>query len=253
MKVFGGTALCIASVWAYPSSRSRALRPKHLSSDLTDDPDISRVLQEQGVSIDELMGLRRALMEGDSPDSSSYRRARVSVKKRSVKKSEGEGTEVMPFPRQTQSKIHTRLSPEPNSEPASPRIKSKKPADAVETAKSVKPPETKSRPIAVKVTAPVLNMSADSEDHGATTRRSDLRERPRRLEIDMTGVTLQQQLEFLVDALGFEALFEETGMRCFANSPSVKSSLKALRSPSAEWARKKIEFLYIRQKKQRDF
>ena len=69
----------------------------------------------------------------------------------------------------------------------------------------------------------------------------------KKVHVELTGVKLQDQLEFLVERLGFPALFEFTGMRCFENKPTIKSSLKALRNASSEWARKKIEYLYIQE------
>jgi hypothetical protein len=67
--------------------------------------------------------------------------------------------------------------------------------------------------------------------------------------VDTSGVTLQQMLEYLVDEYGFEWLFKETNIRCFSDRPSISSSLKGLRQPQMEWARKKVEYLYIQAKK----
>jgi len=63
--------------------------------------------------------------------------------------------------------------------------------------------------------------------------------------VSVDGVTIKDMLEFLVASIGFEELFLKSGIRCFQNEPSVGSSLKALRKPEMEWARKKIEFLYV--------
>ncbi len=57
------------------------------------------------------------------------------------------------------------------------------------------------------------------------------------------GITLQTILTQLVDAYGFTQLGEWTGIRCFTHDPSIKSSLKFLRSTS--WAREKVESLYL--------
>ncbi len=57
------------------------------------------------------------------------------------------------------------------------------------------------------------------------------------------GVTLAMILDFLVDEYGFEELSEIIKINCFAIDPSKKSSLKFLRR--TEWARKKVEELYI--------
>lgn len=57
------------------------------------------------------------------------------------------------------------------------------------------------------------------------------------------GVTLQVMLETLVKELGWPRLADEIRIRCFANDPSVKSSLTFLRR--TPWARAKVESLYL--------
>ncbi len=56
------------------------------------------------------------------------------------------------------------------------------------------------------------------------------------------GVTLQDVLEFLVARYGWEELAKRIRINCFANDPSVKSSLTFLRR--TPWARQKVEDLY---------
>ena len=58
------------------------------------------------------------------------------------------------------------------------------------------------------------------------------------------GVTLQKILEELVAYYGFDTLGELIKIRCFNENPSIKSSLTFLRK--TDWARKKVEELYIR-------
>ena len=58
------------------------------------------------------------------------------------------------------------------------------------------------------------------------------------------GVTLKMMLERLVDYLGWEEMSSRIGIRCFANDPSINSSLKFLRK--TQWARQKVEDLYTR-------
>lgn len=58
------------------------------------------------------------------------------------------------------------------------------------------------------------------------------------------GITLQKILEQLVDYYGFDTLGELIKIKCFNSNPSVKSSLTFLRK--TEWARKKVEELYIK-------
>lgn len=58
------------------------------------------------------------------------------------------------------------------------------------------------------------------------------------------GKTLKVIVEQLVDYYGFDTLGELINIRCFNDNPSVKSSLTFLRK--TDWARKKVEELYIR-------
>ena len=58
------------------------------------------------------------------------------------------------------------------------------------------------------------------------------------------GVTLQNILEKLIAFYGFDTLAELINIKCFKDNPSVKSSLTFLRK--TDWARKKVEELYIR-------
>ncbi len=58
------------------------------------------------------------------------------------------------------------------------------------------------------------------------------------------GVTLQKILEQLVAYYGFDTLGELIQIKCFNDNPSIKSSLTFLRK--TDWARKKVEDLYLR-------
>ena len=58
------------------------------------------------------------------------------------------------------------------------------------------------------------------------------------------GITLEKILTELVASYGWERLGEEIEIRCFVIDPSISSSLKFLRR--TEWARKKVEKLYVR-------
>lgn len=58
------------------------------------------------------------------------------------------------------------------------------------------------------------------------------------------GITLQKILEQLVDFYGFDTLGELVKIKCFTENPSIKSSLTFLRK--TDWARTKVENLYIR-------
>jgi uncharacterized protein (DUF2132 family) len=58
------------------------------------------------------------------------------------------------------------------------------------------------------------------------------------------GITLQAILEKLVGYYGFDTLGELIPIKCFTSNPSIKSSLTFLRK--TDWARKKVEDLYIK-------
>lgn len=57
------------------------------------------------------------------------------------------------------------------------------------------------------------------------------------------GITLQEILTQLVDHYGWEEMGYRIDVKCFNIDPSVSSSLKFLRR--TEWARKKVEQLYL--------
>jgi uncharacterized protein (DUF2132 family) len=59
----------------------------------------------------------------------------------------------------------------------------------------------------------------------------------------MHGVTLKDMLESLVADYGWPELAKRISIGCFANNPSMKSSLKFLRK--TPWARTKVESLYM--------
>ncbi|MGF1873811.1 VF530 family protein [Photobacterium frigidiphilum] len=61
------------------------------------------------------------------------------------------------------------------------------------------------------------------------------------------GITLEKLLIELVEHYGWEELGYRINIRCFNQDPSIKSSLKFLRK--TEWARTKVEELYMRTKK----
>lgn len=57
------------------------------------------------------------------------------------------------------------------------------------------------------------------------------------------GIKLEQILEALVDKFGWAELGKRIPVNCFLNDPSIKSSLKFLRT--TPWARSKVEALYV--------
>ena len=64
------------------------------------------------------------------------------------------------------------------------------------------------------------------------------------------GITLEKIVNSLVEDFGWDELGRRIKIKCFQNDPSVKSSLKFLRK--TDWARKKVEDLYLRIKKLKD-
>lgn len=62
------------------------------------------------------------------------------------------------------------------------------------------------------------------------------------------GVKLAEILDFLVEKYGWEELSEKVRINCFKSNPSIKSSLTFLRK--TQWARDKVEALYLRSKKE---
>jgi len=59
----------------------------------------------------------------------------------------------------------------------------------------------------------------------------------------MHGVTLKMIVTELVEKYGWEELSKRIRINCFANDPSINSTLKFLRR--TPWARKKVEALYL--------
>jgi uncharacterized protein (DUF2132 family) len=57
------------------------------------------------------------------------------------------------------------------------------------------------------------------------------------------GVKLLDIINYLVENLGWEKMAELVNIRCFKDEPSVKSSLKFLRT--TPWAREKVETMYL--------
>jgi uncharacterized protein (DUF2132 family) len=57
------------------------------------------------------------------------------------------------------------------------------------------------------------------------------------------GVKLLDMLNYLVENIGWEKMAELVNVRCFKDEPSIKSSLKFLRT--TPWAREKVEVMYM--------
>lgn len=59
----------------------------------------------------------------------------------------------------------------------------------------------------------------------------------------LDGVKLEEIINALVERYGWDELSDRIRIRCFANDPSVKSTLKFLRR--TPWARDKVEKLWL--------
>ncbi|MDE1515487.1 MAG: VF530 family protein [Shewanella sp.] len=57
------------------------------------------------------------------------------------------------------------------------------------------------------------------------------------------GLSLEKIVTRLVEHYGWPRLHQQIAINCFANDPSIKSSLKFLRK--TPWAREKVEALYV--------
>ena len=66
--------------------------------------------------------------------------------------------------------------------------------------------------------------------------------KPRTNKYPAQTVTLEMMVKTLVEVYGWERLGEKITIRCFTHDPSVKSSLKFLRT--TPWAREQVEQLY---------
>jgi uncharacterized protein (DUF2132 family) len=68
-------------------------------------------------------------------------------------------------------------------------------------------------------------------------------ERPQPNRDPLHGITLEMIVTRLVEKYGWEELAKRIRINCFANDPSIKSTLKFLRR--TPWARSKVEKLYL--------
>lgn len=63
------------------------------------------------------------------------------------------------------------------------------------------------------------------------------------------GITLEKILIYLVENLGWEAMYIDVKVNCFKFDASIKSSLTFLRK--TPWARTKVEQLYLKEIKKK--
>ncbi len=70
----------------------------------------------------------------------------------------------------------------------------------------------------------------------------DENQKPRKNKYPAEGITLEMMVTKLVEIYGWERLGEKITIRCFTHDPSIKSSLKFLRT--TPWAREQVENLF---------
>ncbi|GAA4387311.1 VF530 family protein [Hymenobacter koreensis] len=71
----------------------------------------------------------------------------------------------------------------------------------------------------------------------------EVRDESGHLVRELHGVTLVHILDYLVQHYGWQELDRLVRINCFANNPTIKSSLNFLRR--MPWAREKVEQLYV--------
>jgi uncharacterized protein (DUF2132 family) len=64
-----------------------------------------------------------------------------------------------------------------------------------------------------------------------------------RVQDPLHGTTLKTIVTVLEEKYGWDELGKRINIKCFTTDPSINSSLKFLRK--TEWARKKVEELYL--------
>lgn len=66
--------------------------------------------------------------------------------------------------------------------------------------------------------------------------------KPRKNKYPAEGITLEMMVVKLVEVYGWQRLGQKIFIRCFNENPSIKSSLKFLRT--TPWAREQVEDLF---------
>jgi hypothetical protein len=81
------------------------------------------------------------------------------------------------------------------------------------------PDRTKPRKVTIKDSV-IVPARAESPNKKAPPSKKII------LDVDLTGVTLSNMMIELVSSIGYDALYEETNLRCFKVKPTLRSSLK---------------------------
>lgn len=263
---------------SYRTSLTRLQQGSSSSESVPSLSAMERILAEQGVSMDDLLRLQQRIVgesshidesigaaESEANRERSNRIKRIKLEARSRIK---ESKERDAPPRPTLTKRMPKLplvAKEPRaivSKQSSIRVSEPRHEDAalekssgsasiqrIQARSSVE--SVREDRVAPRV-SPRRQSNADEghpSAHRPAEQRGERRTGGKSIPIEVSGVTLKEQVGVLVSRLGYPALHRLTGLRCFEKAPTVTSSLKALRVPSMEWARKKIEYLYVQELK----
>jgi len=187
--------------------------------------DIEKVLREQGLDLQDLYSLRNTLVNS----SSNVVAGKVSNKRSLPKYSDVEKNSVAaPTPkklfsekRKDNSQKKIIISPEQSRPVAAPDIRN----TMITTIRE---------PLRTEIEQDKMETSKSVKSN----------------HVDLTGVTLENILTYLVNNIGYDGLYDHTKLRCFNSSPpSFKGALKLLRQADMEWARKKLEYVYVQERK----
>lgn len=247
-------------------------------------PEISKLLDEQGLQVKDLLELRKSLeaslqaiesrpsptvrkgvAEGVEADRVKAKAAANSAKSKAIK-----ATKYTLGSAPATSSILSLIDAASKSSLPEDPAPAPKPAQAV--AAVTKPAAAARAPISVPAPAPVLSSKAFAPvpppptppakpsfsgwtPHFATTSSTVPSKAGKpstttstrtstSTQPSMDGVTLESMLTTLVAKIGFEGLFEQTKIKAFYAKPTVASSLKALRVEGMDWARVKVTNVY---------
>ena len=193
------------------------MRNFNIERDNSVTEDVKDALTEQGISWQELLDMREQLLSKND--------TKISIKKPRIKLS----TETMEKVTSTAHKVSTEEVPQTKIK----RLGARSSSSAASTGLNK---------IALESNSKIKNRFVQNETMKKDT---DSIASGKKSKANLDNVKLADMLDGLVQSLGYPALFEETGLRCFSHNPTRSSCLKVLRQSSMEWARHKIQYLYL--------
>lgn len=248
------------------STKSSAKKTKILNASRTSDADekgraasdidISTILLEQGLSIDNVLQLRDLLrydsVQSDGGEKEEEDALSAEIKNIALKEI---GYDAIDESEQTDEAIEAKKRLNKEKSDNIKQLKKKNVASAASVSPAVSTSLSARSNSYVKSSASIINRSSSSSSVNisssssssiATTSSTKKKSNhSTKIHPSSNGVSLVEMLESLVKSKGFEYLFDNTGVKAFNTTPTVTSSLKALRKPTMEWARYKVEKLYI--------